>query len=110
VFDWYHNQALEHQKEMLREAEQHYRIRVATSATRNPFGLRSRGMVWLGSKLVQVGRTLQARGGFSIAQLGPSRITQVPNTSFGIGLPPTGNTYIADVRRSKSSRNGTYSV
>ena len=108
MLDWHINLALEHQKEMLREAEQHYQLKLATSAARNPFGVRSRGMVWLGCKLVELGRSLQARGGFSISPIGPSRITPMSSTSFGIGLPHAGITYLADARRSEVGKDGTY--
>jgi hypothetical protein len=104
MMDWYINQELERYSSRVCEAERQYRIITALSETGGTAGLQSRAMVWIGSKLVEVGRSLQARGGFSIVPAGPALMTSLP--SGKAGPPLDGVTYLSNIKRYDRQRNG----
>ena len=97
MVDWYINLELDRYNNRVREAERQYRIISALSETRGVNGLQSRAVVWLGSKLVEMGRSLQARGGFSIVPAGPALMTSMPSAEAG--PPLNAITYLSAIRR-----------
>lgn len=75
MLDWTIEQELERQKERLREVEQMRLVHQALAARGESTGLRYRALVYLGGRLIQTGRRLQARygedGGIAVSPPAP---------------------------------------
>ncbi|MGA7732559.1 MAG: hypothetical protein WCD37_14965 [Chloroflexia bacterium] len=63
MFDWYEIEAQRRHRERLQEADHERLLRLASAGRGNSARLRGRALVWLGHRLVESGRRLEADNG-----------------------------------------------